>query len=453
MLVQVLERGSHYLTVTTRGAELQETTVCHDEENGNINELAEEIFEKRLCCKPNFLFSLSPLKQIHFDLYQDLKYSLAGSITSPQFADMVKQYFTRIFAYKLAKLLLKEDRALPQIFEGGYLQSEDLEVVNRFKCQQWLAYLHVTDKFVATRKPNQKVASSPKKALAKKKQPQSYLDQLRQSQENFEVNQNANAPPQVVRAAGFASNFNSNPPIRLGTGQSNRSFVLDQGRAAHEISLNSGVQDKRGKPGRMAEDNFLNDLEDMLDDNPKPATNAYTDPKKESVGGFQKKKPPPSTELEDLDDLDDFGANKGLRNRNNIASPTDLDDLDDMIGGIGQTKAENSRQGFRSGARRTSDNATDVTQAGNNHLPEGISGVARFDLSKNEAPKATFGNSFGKAKNNIGGSQERLVINQLLGSTPFWKYVQEAYCAIFKDEFVGFPIAIFNIFNGKIQKS
>lgn len=69
MLVQVIERGSHYMTVTTRGAELQETTVCHDEENGNINELAEEIFEKRKWCKPNFLFSLSPLKQIHFDLY------------------------------------------------------------------------------------------------------------------------------------------------------------------------------------------------------------------------------------------------------------------------------------------------------------------------------------------------------------------------------------------------
>ena len=338
MLVQVLERGSHYLTVTTRGAELQETTVCHDEENGNINELAEEIFEKRLCCKPNFLFSLSPLKQIHFDLYQDLKYSLAGSITSPQFADMVKQYFTRIFAYKLAKLLLKEDKALPQIFEGGSLQTEDLEVVNRFECQQWLTYLHVTDKFVATRKPNQKVASSPKKALAKKMQPQSYLDQLRQSQENFEVNQNANAPQ--VRA-GFTSNFNSNPQIRLGTGQSNRSFVLDQGRAAHEISLNNGVQDKRGKTGRIAEDNFLNDLEDMLDENPKPA-NAYTDPKKEA--GFQKKRPPPSTELEDLDDLDDYGASKGgLRNRNNMASPTALDDLDDMIGGIGQTKAANSR--------------------------------------------------------------------------------------------------------------
>lgn len=68
--------------------------------------------------------------------------------------------------------------------------------------------------------------------------------------------------------------------------------------------------------------------------------------KKDVPGGFQKKRPPPSTELEDLEDLDDLGGmgglgNKGTRNKH-LTSPTALDDLDDMIGGIGQAKVNNT---------------------------------------------------------------------------------------------------------------
>lgn len=98
----MLERGNDYVVYTLKGAELQETTVCHAEENNNINELTEAIFEKnQVCCKPNFQFSLSPIKQLQFSVYDDIKYSLTGTIENKDFADLVKKYFLLIAAFKL----------------------------------------------------------------------------------------------------------------------------------------------------------------------------------------------------------------------------------------------------------------------------------------------------------------------------------------------------------------
>ena len=58
------------MVYTLKGTELQETTVCHAEENDNINTISEEIFKqgKSMC---NFNFSLSPIKQVSFGIYDD----------------------------------------------------------------------------------------------------------------------------------------------------------------------------------------------------------------------------------------------------------------------------------------------------------------------------------------------------------------------------------------------
>ena len=61
ILVQLLERGNDYVAFTMKGAELQETTVCHAEENENINQVTESIFGKRQSAC-NFTFSLAPVK-------------------------------------------------------------------------------------------------------------------------------------------------------------------------------------------------------------------------------------------------------------------------------------------------------------------------------------------------------------------------------------------------------
>lgn len=69
-LIQVLERGNNYAVYTLKGTELQETTVCHAEENDNINNISEDIFKNgRNSC--NFNFALSPIKQIGFGIYDD----------------------------------------------------------------------------------------------------------------------------------------------------------------------------------------------------------------------------------------------------------------------------------------------------------------------------------------------------------------------------------------------
>lgn len=83
ILIQVLERGNNYVMVTVKGTELQETTVCHAEENERINEITEEIFERkagrqgaggsedRKFMSPHPAFSLSALKQVNFGVYDD----------------------------------------------------------------------------------------------------------------------------------------------------------------------------------------------------------------------------------------------------------------------------------------------------------------------------------------------------------------------------------------------
>jgi len=83
-LIQIVERGNNYVVYTLKGIELQETTVCHAEENDRINTYCEEVFKNgdHSC---NFNFSLSPIKQIGFGIYDDQKSALSGIIESPDF--------------------------------------------------------------------------------------------------------------------------------------------------------------------------------------------------------------------------------------------------------------------------------------------------------------------------------------------------------------------------------
>ena len=56
--------------MSIKGSELQETTVCHAEENENINKITEELFDKKER-KVNYEFSLSALKQVPIEVYDD----------------------------------------------------------------------------------------------------------------------------------------------------------------------------------------------------------------------------------------------------------------------------------------------------------------------------------------------------------------------------------------------
>lgn len=45
ILVQILERSDGFVVFTSKGSELQETTVCHAEENEHINEVMKAVFD------------------------------------------------------------------------------------------------------------------------------------------------------------------------------------------------------------------------------------------------------------------------------------------------------------------------------------------------------------------------------------------------------------------------
>lgn len=57
----MLERGHNFVYFAVKGTELQETTVCHAEENGRMNDECELLFEKNKRSL-NLPFSLSPLR-------------------------------------------------------------------------------------------------------------------------------------------------------------------------------------------------------------------------------------------------------------------------------------------------------------------------------------------------------------------------------------------------------
>ena len=106
ILIQVLERGDGFVVFTSKAAELQETTICHAEENEHINQAMKKVFDEKEL-DPKFLFSLSPIRQVEFSLYQDLKYSLAGMITDGDFETLTKKYFMAILALRLKRILLE----------------------------------------------------------------------------------------------------------------------------------------------------------------------------------------------------------------------------------------------------------------------------------------------------------------------------------------------------------
>lgn len=93
--------------LTIKGTELQETTVCHAEENENINNVTEEWFKKRNR-NPEFNLSLTPIKQINFAIYEDQKVSMAGIIENPMFEELVKKAFMRIIHLILRNYFSRE---------------------------------------------------------------------------------------------------------------------------------------------------------------------------------------------------------------------------------------------------------------------------------------------------------------------------------------------------------
>lgn len=104
-----------------------------------------KVFEEKRV-DPQILFSLSPIRQVEFALYQDLKYSLAGMITDESFARMTKSYFLAILAYRMAKIFAKNPSVQMVRINQSDLASEDRHRVASYINDSWLQHLGVKDK-------------------------------------------------------------------------------------------------------------------------------------------------------------------------------------------------------------------------------------------------------------------------------------------------------------------
>ena len=127
--------------LTIKGTELQETTVCHAEENENINNITENWFDKKKR-SPEFNFSLSPLKQINFPIYDDQKVSMSGIIENPMFDELVKKSFSRIIMMLLRNYFERErGKHLVSIYKSP-LSESDMRAAKNTEDKQWLLYLN-----------------------------------------------------------------------------------------------------------------------------------------------------------------------------------------------------------------------------------------------------------------------------------------------------------------------
>jgi hypothetical protein len=91
----------------------------------------------------NFNFSLSPIKQVSFGIYDDQKTSLTGIIDNPDFAILVKKVFLRALALNYRDLF--NTKTSPQMKYYKVLKSDvtqkEIETVTKYHDDAWLKHL------------------------------------------------------------------------------------------------------------------------------------------------------------------------------------------------------------------------------------------------------------------------------------------------------------------------
>ena len=91
------------------------------------------------------LFSLSPIRQVEFELYQDLKYSLAGMITDQEFANLTKKYFMAILAYRMSQFLKDgQNKQMVRVHDQD-LSFDDRKRADQFINEAWLKHLGIAN--------------------------------------------------------------------------------------------------------------------------------------------------------------------------------------------------------------------------------------------------------------------------------------------------------------------
>jgi hypothetical protein len=92
----------------------------------------------------NFNFSLSPIKQIGFGIYDDQKSTLTGIIDNPDFAELVKKVFVRALALNYRDLFYEKSAVQMKYYR--ILKSDpsqkEIEKLSNYNDESWLKHLN-----------------------------------------------------------------------------------------------------------------------------------------------------------------------------------------------------------------------------------------------------------------------------------------------------------------------
>lgn len=89
----------------------------------------------------NYLFSLSGLSQINFDVYDDQKSNMTGLIDNRDFAEMVKKAYMRAVFQKLRDLFKKRPTSRLFKISQGKMEERMVKECLGYLDKEWLDYL------------------------------------------------------------------------------------------------------------------------------------------------------------------------------------------------------------------------------------------------------------------------------------------------------------------------
>ena len=100
------------------------------------------MFQKdRRSYNPHYLFSLMPIRQLKFKLYEDIKYPISATINNPELIDLVKAYFMRILSYKLRGYFSQTKQVqLPKIMVNQMTEGQD-QRASKYIPDEFIKYL------------------------------------------------------------------------------------------------------------------------------------------------------------------------------------------------------------------------------------------------------------------------------------------------------------------------
>lgn len=151
----MVESTSHYVMVTLRGLESQETTSCHGVEARVIDRMAGAYFDVRDDDAPadrqvvnvDFCSSLTPYSTFTVDTYEENQLKLTGIVEDQDFIEGFKLLFLKLLCYYALDILAEDDRKMILYLGETLFNDLDLQKAAGHFPDAWSDAIGLKDKF------------------------------------------------------------------------------------------------------------------------------------------------------------------------------------------------------------------------------------------------------------------------------------------------------------------